>query len=323
MDTKVNLDSFSTISVIGKGSYGKVLLVRQKSTDQIFAMKVVKKFPKNDPRQQNSVLTERRILSEMNDCPFTIDFHSCFQNDRKFFFVLEFCPGGELFELLHKKERLCEMEAQFYAGQLVLALEALHAKNILYRDLKPENILIDKNGYFKITDFGLSRMGIQGSQATTLCGTPEYLAPEMIDRVGYGIAIDWWSLGCLLYEMLVGCPPFYDDDKTELFEQIRFSKPRFPKRLSRDAKDLISRLLLKNPKDRMGSRGGSAEVKEHPWFVALNWEYLREKRYVAPIIPKIGDNFGLGNFSKEFTDIPHNSVSATEESYSHLPGFSV
>lgn len=321
MNKKVNLDSFSTVSVIGKGSYAKVLLVRKLSTGDFYAMKILKKASVEQKKQENHVITERQILIEMNECPFMINFYHSFQSDTKLYFVLEYCPGGELFELLQKKRKFAEDQARFYSAQMVLALEFMHAKNIIYRDLKPENVLVDIDGYLKITDFGLSRMNVKEKEARSICGTPEYLAPEIIMKIGYGKSIDWWTLGCIIYEMLVGIPPFYSNNRAELFEKIKFSQPKYPKYLSAETRDLLTRLLSKNPDQRLGTENGSKEVKNHPWFKIVNWEYLLKKRYDAPFKPKITGDLGLGNFSKDFTEIPVDSFSMNENKGKHYNGF--
>lgn len=317
----VNMESFSTISVIGKGSYAKVLLVRKIKDGKFFAMKILKKRSVEQKKQENHVLTERKILIEMNNCPFMINFYYSFQSEKKLYFVLEYCPGGELFELLSKKRKFAEDQARFYAAQMVMALAFMHEKNIIYRDLKPENVLVDIDGYLKITDFGLSRMNVTEKEARSICGTPEYLAPEIIMKIGYGKSIDWWTLGCIIYEMLVGIPPFYSNNRSELFEKIKFSQPKYPKFLSEETKDLLVRLLSKNPEQRLGTKNGAEEIKSHPWFKIVNWEYLLKKQYDAPFKPKVDRDLGLGNFSKEFTDIPRNSYSMTEHEGKHYQGF--
>jgi serum/glucocorticoid-regulated kinase 2 len=194
-ERKLTIDDFSSLSVIGKGSYAKVLLVKKKDTNELFAMKILKKENVERRKQEKHVRTERDVLINI-DHPFVIKFFYSFQNERKLFFALEYCPGGELFNLLQKKKRFSEDQARFYSAQMILALEHLHEKDIIYRDLKPENVLIDSTGYVRITDFGLSRMDVKdANEAKSICGTPEYLAPEIIMKLGYGKPIDWWTLG--------------------------------------------------------------------------------------------------------------------------------
>lgn len=304
----VSLHSFSTISVIGKGSYAKVLLVKKKDTGQHFALKLLKKTLIEQKKQQNHVQTERNILVEVNRHPFLVGLHYSFQTERALCFVLEYCPGGELFNLLQKKRRFTEDQARFYAGQMVLALEYLHSREIVYRDLKPENVLLDAQGYVKIADFGLSKQNVRENDVKSICGTPEYLAPEIILKMGYGKAVDWWTLGSIVYEMLVGVPPFYCANKQDLFDKIKMQNPKYPSHLSPAAVDLISSLLKKDYLKRLGSKGGAAEVRTHPWFGPLNWELLMVKKYDAPFVPKLSGNLGLSNFDVEFTEMTIDSL---------------
>jgi serum/glucocorticoid-regulated kinase 2 len=303
---KLTIDHFSTLSVIGKGSYAKVLLVRKNDTKQLYAMKVLKKENVEKKNQEKHVKVERAILSEI-DHPFVIKFKGSFQNDKKLFFILEYCPGGELFNLLAKKRRFSEDQTRFYAAQIVLAIEHLHSMDIVYRDLKPENVLIDDRGYIRITDFGLSRTNVNDANgAKSICGTPEYLAPEIVMRLEYGKAVDWWTVGSIIYEMLVGAPPFYVENRQELFERIKFDTPKYPSSLSPNAKGLIEALLKKDPARRLGT---TSKVRDHPWFEDVNWHALYEKKYEAPFVPKINNESDLQHFDPEFTEIPINSMS--------------
>jgi len=295
--------------VIGKGSYAKVLLVKKKDNNELYAMKILKKENVEKRKQEKHIRTERDVLINI-DHPFVIKFFYSFQNDRKLFFALEYCPGGELFNLLQKKKRFSEDQARFYSAQMILALEHLHEKDIIYRDLKPENVLIDKQGYVRITDFGLSRMHVKDhNEAKSICGTPEYLAPEIIMKLGYGKPVDWWTLGSIIYEMLVGIPPFYTSNRQELFERIKFAAPKYPPHLSKRAKDLLELLLKKDPAKRLGFNGDAQVIKNHPWFEGVNWKALFLKQYEAPFVPKINNEVDLSNFDPEFTEIAINSMS--------------
>lgn len=318
---KLSMDHFCTMSVIGKGSYAKVLLVRKNDTKQLYAMKVLKKENVEKKNQEKHIQVERLILSEL-DHPFIIKFKGSFQNEKKLFFILEYCPGGELFNLLAKKRRFSEDQTRFYAAQIVLALEHLHSKNMVYRDLKPENVLIDEKGYIRITDFGLSRTNVtEGNGAKSICGTPEYLAPEIVMRMEYGQAVDWWTLGSIIYEMLAGAPPFYCDNRQELFERIKFDSPKYPSSLDTNAKSLIDGLLKKDHTRRLGTVG---KVRDHPWFEDVNWEALYQKKYEAPFVPKINndsDNPDLTHFDPEFTEIPINSMSMSGGTMQKFPNY--
>jgi serum/glucocorticoid-regulated kinase 2 len=323
LSTSVGLNSFSTISVIGKGSYAKVLLVKKNDTGQHYALKLLKKTLIEKKKQQNHVQTERNILVEVNQHPFLVSLHYSFQTERALCFVLEYCPGGELFNLLQKRRRLTEEQTRFYASQIVLALEYLHSREIVYRDLKPENVLLDAEGYIKVTDFGLSRQNVRENDVKSICGTPEYLAPEIILKLGYGRSVDWWTLGSIIYEMLVGIPPFYCANKQDLFDKIKMQNPKYPSYLSPLAVDLISSLLKKDYQKRLGFKGGAAEVKAHAWFSPMNFDMLLAKKLDAPFVPKINGNFGLVNFDVEFTEMTIDSldVSSHSEEVRHYSGF--
>ena len=222
-----------------------MFLVRRKEGDgSLFAMKVLKKEELRKRSQVERTKTERRVLERMNS-PFVVRLHYAFQSKRKLFLVLDYCPGGELFFYLQNIGRFKEETARFFAANVLLGLEALHREQIVYRDLKPENVLVCADGYAKITDFGLSKEQITGNhEANSLCGTPEYLAPEMLNRAGHGRAADWWSFGVIVYEMLTGLPAFYHKDRAKMYENIKHGEIKMQPWLSDDAKDLFRRLLV-------------------------------------------------------------------------------
>lgn len=302
--SNLTLEKFTTISVIGKGSYGKVFLVRGVTDGKLYAMKVLNKERVESKRQETHVKTERDVLVEANNSPFLVGFAGSFQTSSKLYFVLEYCAGGELFQYLQRCKKFEESAARFYAAQIVLALEYLHRRNIIYRDLKPENVLIGADGYIKISDFGLSRTNTCGDEAKSILGTPEYLAPEVLMKMGYGRAVDWWTFGSLVYEMLTGFPPFYSNsrNRNELFEKIKFVTPRYPAALTPAAKAFLEGLLHKDPGQRLGA-GGADEVKAHVWFRGVNFDEVIQKRLPPPFVPVVDHNLGLQNFDKEFTEI--------------------
>lgn len=262
------LDSFKMVRVIGKGSFGKVFLVRENKTGEMFALKVLRKDNIIKRNQVEHTKTERSVLGYVKH-PFVVALNMAFQSKDKLYFVLDYCAGGELFFHLGKLGKFQESRARFYAAEIVLAISYVHSLDIIYRDLKPENVLLDARGHVRLTDFGLSKEGISNSSsgANSFCGTPEYLAPEILNRQGHGRAVDWWSLGALLYEMLTGLPPFYCQDREKLFEKIRKSDLHYPASLSRPAKSLLRGLLTRDPTQRLGSGPRDAEdIQRHEFF---------------------------------------------------------
>ncbi|TMW58912.1 hypothetical protein Poli38472_007057 [Pythium oligandrum] len=303
---KVSLEDFNMVKVIGKGSFGKVLLVKKRDNGMIYAMKVLRKENIIKRNQVEHTRTERHVLGYVRH-PFIVGLNYAFQTDEKLYFVLDYCAGGELFFHLGKVQRFPEARARFYAAEITLAIEYVHNLDIIYRDLKPENVLLDSNGHIRLTDFGLSKEGIQDdfSGANSFCGTPEYLAPEILNRSGHGRAVDWWSLGALLYEMLTGLPPFYCRDRDKLFEKIRKGDLSFPKYLSPQAKDLLSRLLERDPTKRLGTGPDDAgEIKNHPFFAEIQWDPLALGQVPPPWRPTISGAMDTSQFDREFTDMP-------------------
>lgn len=227
---QVDITSFSIIRILGRGTFGKVFLCNFRSLDKLFAMKVLSKATVREKQQVDHTLTERSLLGRVKH-PFIVELVMAFQTRHKLFFVLEYCPGGELFQLLCKEGRFSEPRSKFYAGQVILALEHIHSFRFIYRDLKPENVLLDRHGNVKLTDFGLSKGGVTTASegAMTFCGTPEYIAPEILLGNEYGKAVDWWSLGALYYEMVAGTPPFYSKNKGTMFQRIMHVDLIFPR----------------------------------------------------------------------------------------------
>ncbi|CDW75713.1 rps6 protein kinase [Stylonychia lemnae] len=304
---KISKDDFNLIQVIGTGSYGKVLLVKKKQNGKLYAMKVLKKKQLRKQRQVKNTWTERMILEKINH-PFIVKMNFAFQNEKKLFLVLDYCPGGELFFYISQIGRFKEQSAKFYAANILLALECLHQNDIIYRDLKPENILIDRDGFAKLTDFGLSKDNFYSdSQTNSFCGTAEYLAPEVLNKKGYNFACDWWSFGCVVYEMLSAIPPFYSKKRSEIYDKIRFKNPNFYHYHSKDAMDLISRLLEKDPSKRLGSIGGAQEIKEHEFFSGIDWDKMMMKQVQTPYKPLLDRNDDTKHFDQEICNIPIDS----------------
>ena len=283
-----------------------MFLVREIKTAEMFALKVLKKDNIIKRNQVEHTKTERSVLGYV-DHPFIVGMKMAFQSKTKLYFVLDYCAGGELFFHLGKLGKFPEPRACFYAAEIVLAISYVHSLDIIYRDLKPENVLLDAKGHIRLTDFGLSKEGISNSSsgANSFCGTPEYLAPEILNRQGHGRAVDWWSLGALLYEMLTGLPPFYCQDRERLFEKIRKSELHYPPSLSTHSETLLRGLLTKDPSKRLGSGPNDAEdIKRHPFFARIDWDKLMAGQIPPPWAPQIQGTQDTSQFDREFTSMP-------------------
>lgn len=299
----ITLDDFEIIRLLGKGEYGKVLLVQKKVTKQLYAMKILKKRLIQEKNQVNHTLSERSALERAKH-PYIVQLHYAFHNAKNLYMVLEYCPGGEMYFHLNKFRRFPENRSKFYSACIILALQYLHSQQIVYRDLKPENIVIDLEGYPKLTDFGLCKENMSKNDLTrTVCGTPEYIAPEIILRQGHGLAVDWWSLGCIVYEMLVGQPPFYVEDRREIYKRIIQNRVNVPSGINPVAADLIGQLLVKDPRMRLGA-GGGEDVMRHAWFADIDWKMLENRRIRPPFVPNINNPMDPAYFCDEFTFTP-------------------
>jgi len=306
------LDDFDIIKVLGRGAFGKVMLVEKKDNKgQVYAIKSLHKEQIIGQDQIEHTKTERYVL-EKSKCPFLVSLEYAFQTPQKIFFVMKFMRGGEMFHHLRAARRFDENRAKFYAAEILLALEYLHELGVVYRDLKPENILMDDDGHVCLTDFGMAKKLAPEEKTKSFVGTPEYLAPEVIEGKGHRMPVDWWALGILTFEMMIGVPPFYnrDQDTQEMFRSITRKEVDFGSKIkiSAEGKDFIQKLLTKNPDNRLGTNG-AAEIKAHKWFSTINWKDLSEKKVVPPFKPKISNNYDVANFDEEFTsEEAYNSV---------------
>ncbi|KAG9397177.1 Protein kinase domain [Carpediemonas membranifera] len=290
------LDDFEYLKTVGTGTFGRVRLVKHKVTGRFYAMKILDKKSVVQHRQVQHILNEKFILSSIQH-PFIVNLAATFQTTRKLLMVLEYVPGGELFSHLRMREKFPLDIVRRYAAEIVLAFEYLHARNIVYRDLKPENLLLDEKGHIKITDFGFGK--IINERTFTMCGTPEYLAPEIIQSRGHGKAVDWWALGILIYEMTAGYPPFYDadGDPYKTYEQILSQPVQFTSDFDSDTRSLVRHLLQKNKSQRLGNlHGGAQDVKQHRFFDGVNWDAIFQRRTDGPIIPKVKGADDTSNF---------------------------
>eukprot|EP01104_Vermistella_antarctica_P002448 TRINITY_DN12692_c0_g1_i1.p1 TRINITY_DN12692_c0_g1~~TRINITY_DN12692_c0_g1_i1.p1 ORF type:complete len:442 (+),score=157.22 TRINITY_DN12692_c0_g1_i1:237-1562(+) len=292
----VGKDDFELITVIGKGSFGKVMQVRHKEDGHIYAMKVLRKEAIIARKQVAHTKAEKSILQKIQH-PFIVKLNFAFQTDDKLYMILDYINGGELFYHLKKEGRFSEERVRMYAAEIALALLHLHQFDIVYRDLKPENILLDSEGHIKITDFGLSKE-LQNEEGThTFCGTPEYLAPEVLKGQGHGTAVDWWSLGTLIYEMLTGLPPFYSQNINIMYQKILNGELRFPSYVSPEAQHLLTGLLTRDVSKRLQ---GDA-VREEPFFKPLDWDKLEAKEITPPWKPKVKGDADVSQIDPVFT----------------------
>lgn len=303
-DSVMGLESFHFVAVLGRGHFGKVILARYKNTGEYFAIKALKKGDIIARDEVESLLAEKRIFEVANSMrhPFLVNLFSCFQTKSHVCFVMEYAAGGDLMMHIHA-DVFTEPRTVFYTACVVLGLQYLHENKIIYRDLKLDNLLLDTEGYVKIADFGLCKEGMgYGDRTGTFCGTPEFLAPEVLTETSYTRAVDWWGLGVLIFEMLVGESPFPGDDEEEVFDSIVNDEVRYPRFLSLEAIAIMRRLLRKNPERRLGASERDAEdVKKQAFFRNVSWEDLLMRRVPPPFVPTITGTEDVSNFDEEFT----------------------
>ncbi|KAJ2784154.1 hypothetical protein H4R18_001281 [Coemansia javaensis] len=303
---RVTVDDFDVLRLIGKGGYGKVYLVQHKETRRHYAMKVLRKASILLQRRQIAfTMTERSILSEVQH-PFIVKLFYAFQSNSKLYLIMEYVAGGELFTHMANERIFSEDQATFYAAELVLAIAHLHRLGIVFRDIKPENCLLSRTGHLVLTDFGLSKTALgEDGRTNTFCGTPAYMAPEILESSGsYDLSVDWWSLGVLIYEMLTGAVPFKGKAPQQIAKNIAKMKVPYPNYLTPDAKDLIIRLLRKVPAKRIGyGPAGVANIKKHRFFRRIDWARLEAdyECFTPPIVPSVSGDADVSNFAAEFT----------------------
>ncbi|XP_055300161.1 protein kinase C-like [Sitodiplosis mosellana] len=304
------------------------MLAERKGTKEVYAVKVMKKNNILRNRYIDSTMTEKRILILAVKHPFLAALHSCFQTTDRLFFVMEYVNGGDLTIHLRQAGKFDERRAAFYAAEVTLAIQFLHRHGVVHRDLKLENVLLDQEGHCKLADFGLCKEGmIDGCTTPTFCGTPNYMAPEILQRLEYGLSVDWWALGVLMYKMMAGQPPFEADNKDNLFESILHDDVLYPVWLSREAVSIIQAFLTKNPADRLGYSGNESQIRSHAFFKDLNWEALELLRVKSPFQPKVNnpkDGLNLGAKSTEeepvLTPVPNDVIGSINQD--EFAGFS-
>ena len=312
---KMSASDFEPLRCLGKGTYGTVLLVRQTSTGRLYAQKQFKKASLTVRAQLvEQTKTERTILESINRHPFVVKLYYAFQDHEKLYLILEYAQGGELFTRMLTERMLPEDKAAFYMAEMVLALEHLHHNvGVVYRDLKPENILLDAEGHVLLTDFGLSKVAVDGNhRCRSMTGTLEYMAPEVLLQESYGTAVDWWSFGILGYDLLTGASPFRADNEAKIKYKILRQKLNFPFFLSPDARDLLTRLLRKDPRKRLGAcmPRDMDVIKKHRFFRKIDWKKLELREVEPPIKPLITNPELAENFSSEFTDLALSPVAS-------------
>lgn len=317
---KPKLSDFEPIKVLGQGSYGKVLLVREKSSGRLFAQKQLKKVSliinESTIHETNytRTLNEKEILSKVNH-PNIVKLYYTFQDNNKVYLILEYLQGGELFHHLELEKFMTEKNASFYIAQIILAIRYLHNHlNVIYRDLKPENCMLNQYGHLVLTDFGLSKVALDSEKRHSITGTAQYMAPEVLAGEEYDYAVDWWSLGCVAYDLLTGSAPFTGTNTKRILEKIKNQKKtlKFPFYLSSDAKDFLKKLLTIDPEKRLNIDEDFEKVKKHPFFKNIDWKNLQkigesagfdDCEIVPPILPIITDPVLAENFDCEFTEL--------------------
>ncbi|KAK3808215.1 MAG: kinase-like domain-containing protein [Linnemannia elongata] len=308
---KVSIDDFQLIKVLGRGCMGKVMLVREHKSKKLFALKAISKEWVILQREIEHTKSERNILANVARIshPFLIKLRHSFQSNAQLFMVLDYYPGGDIATQLAKWHRFEPERCLFYAAEIVLGIEELHRQGIVYRDLKPENILLAFDGHIVLTDFGLSKQFptfasasspyLAEDKTNTFCGTAEYLAPEILMAAEYSYAVDWWSLGTLLYEMLSGITPFWAENHAQMYQRVLEDDLEFPMDIDQDAASFIAGLLERNPDHRLGSQGVHF-VKEHPYFDTIDWDLALQRQLPCPYIPDLISEEDLSNFDDAF-----------------------
>lgn len=311
---KVTKEDFELVGVIGQGSFAKVLQVRSKDASKnMYAMKVLKKKTVMDRGQLEHTMAERAVLEKFKAHPFIVNLHYAFQTKDKLYFVLDFCPGGELFFHLKQDGCFSRNRTMHYVAEISSALDYMHSMGIIYRDLKPENLLIDHEGFMKLADFGLCKRTVTAEgekKAKTFCGTPEYIAPEILlgqEKKAYGKEVDLWALGTLLYEMLSGLPPFYDKKVNIMYRKILHDPLRPHHKVPAEAFSLFERFLKRKPSERLGSGlEDFAEIQAHPFFAPIDWVRLNKREYKPEFVPHAAKDY----VDPTFSSIPIGSDAA-------------
>merc|ERR1719380_491362 len=305
---------FTLGKTLGTGAFGRVRFVTHKTSGNIYALKTLKKASIIKMKQVDHIVSEKAILATLKH-PLIVNMWGSFHDQRYIYMLLEYIVGGEFFTHLRKAGRFDNEASMFYASQIASIFEYCHGKNIVYRDLKPENILINSDGYVKLTDFGFAK--VIEHRTYTLCGTPEYIAPEVLLNKGHGKPVDWWTLGILIYEMIVGYPPFVDEDPMGIYQKILGGKIVFPKLFDKNAKGLVKKLLTADLGKRYGNlKNGVDDIKNCKWFAPINWNALLARQIQSPYKPTVKGETDTSNF-EEYPDSDGEApaVSASQDPF--------
>ncbi|KAL5614901.1 hypothetical protein BROUX41_004980 [Berkeleyomyces rouxiae] len=303
---RIGLDHFNFLAVLGKGNFGKVMLAETKRSKRLYAIKVLKKEFIIENDEVESIRSEKRVflIANRERHPFLTNLHACFQTETRVYFVMEYVSGGDL--MLHiQRTQFGTKRAQFYAAEVCLALKYFHENGVIYRDLKLDNILLSLDGHVKIADYGLCKEDMwYGSTTSTFCGTPEFMAPEILLDKKYGRAVDWWAFGVLIYQMLLQQSPFRGEDEDEIYDAILSDEPLYPVQMPRDSVSILQKLLTREPDQRLGSGPTDAqEIMSQPFFRSINWDDIYHKRVPPPFMPQIKSATDTSNFDSEFTSV--------------------
>lgn len=303
-----SLKDFKLLAVLGRGNFGKVLLAETRATKKVVAVKILKKDMALQNEEVEALQNEKKVfvLASKANHPFLVRMHACFQTPGSVIFVMDYIIGGDLMSLIQRRRSFQPDQARFYCAEIVLALEFLHSQNIVYRDLKLDNVLLDRTGHIKVADYGLCKLGMgYGAITTTFCGTPEFMAPEILEDQKYGRAVDWWALGVLLYQMILGQSPFTGSSDVAIFESILEDEVLYRPSLPRATVSLLQRLLTRDHKLRIGGGPTDAEeVKAHEYFRNVDWVAYSKCEVNPPYIPLVIDPSDTTNFDEEFTAQP-------------------
>lgn len=312
-DEKTQIKDFEPLCVLGQGAYGKVILVKSKKDGRLFAQKELKKASVIlTEKSIERTISERTILSQITQHPNIVKLFYALHDESKLYLLMEFIPGGELFQYLARERFLNEKQASFYISQMAMALRFLHSCGIIYRDLKPENCMLDKEGYLILTDFGLAKQSTESTNdnwCRSIIGTPEYCAPEVLRGEEYGFKSDWWSLGCVMFDLLTGDPPFTGKTHLQIMNKVQREKPKYPPQVMPDGRQLMMKLLEKSVSKRMDIDQDWVKFQKMGFFKYYKFVDIELRRVVPPITPQIGNDLQMAEcFSDEFTKLGINST---------------